>query len=167
MKLYFMRHGEAAYTSGAAVKTDAQRPLTEAGRRDVAEVIDKRITSLGDLDVLLTSPYLRARQTAELALERLEHHGHGFSGELLICDELMPESNLGAVTKVLNQLNAGSVLLTTHQPLIGNILRTLVGDPQLQTIGTAWLVALETDTLLPGSAHLRWVQRPGDQVYEA
>lgn len=161
MKLYFMRHGKAAYRSGAERITDAQRPLTDEGRKNVAEVIDKRIASLKDLEVILSSPYLRARQTAQLALERLEYHGYGFSGEFLVCDALVPESNLGAVTKVLNQINAGSVLLTTHQPLIGNMLSTLIGDPQLQAIDPAWLVALETDVVLPGFANLRWLQMPG------
>ncbi|MBV1931122.1 MAG: histidine phosphatase family protein [Porticoccaceae bacterium] len=161
MKLYFMRHGKAAYRSGAELITDAQRPLTDEGRKDVAEVIDKRIASFKDLEVILTSPYLRARQTAELALERLEHHGSGFSGKFLVCDELVPESNPRVVSKVLNQINAGSVLLTTHQPLIGNVLSTLVGDSQLQAIDPAWLVALETGAVLPGFANLCWLQMPG------
>ncbi len=160
MKLYFMRHGKAANRPGAELIADAQRPLTDEGRKDVAEVIDKRIASLKGLEIILTSPYLRARETARVVLERLELKGQSFSGEFLVCDELVPESNPGAVTKVLNQLNAESVLLTTHQPLIGNVLSTLVGDPQLQAIDPAWLVALETDTILPGFANLRWLQMP-------
>lgn len=161
MKLYFMRHGKAAYRLGAEQTDDAQRPLSGEGRREVVEVIDKRIDWLKNLDIILSSPYLRARQTAELTLERLEQHGYGFSGEFLIADELVPESNPGNVSKVLNQMNAGSVLLTTHQPLIGNTLSTLIGDSQLQAIEPGWLVALETEGVLPGFASLCWLQIPG------
>ena len=161
MKLYFMRHGKAAHTKGA----DAQRPLTEEGRQDVAEVVDSRIESLSDVALILTSPYRRARETADIVIERVNRRGaerneQGFQGELLICDVLVPESNFAALAKLLNELDAPSILLATHQPLIGQLLNTLVGDPQLQAMEPAWLAAVESEAVTPGYGKLLWLEMP-------
>ena len=161
MKLYFMRHGKAAHIQGA----DAQRPLTDDGRRDVAAVVDSRIDALSNVGLILTSPYRRARETAEIALERINHcrvgrNEQGFQGELLICDELVSESNFTILAKLLNELNADSILLTTHQPLVGQVVSTLVDDPRLQAMEPAWLAAVETDAVAPGFGELLWLERP-------
>ena len=151
MKLYFMRHGMAAHVAGM----DAERPLTAEGRRDVATVIDSRASSLTDTEMILVSPYRRTRQTAEIVRERLS-----FQGQLRICDELTPDSYFEVLAGLLNKLDLAAVLLVTHQPLIGNVVSGLVGDPQLRAIEPAWLVALETEAILPGYADLTWLQMP-------
>ena len=162
LKLYFMRHGKAAYIQGA----DAQRPLTEEGRRDVAAVVDSRIDSLINVGLILTSPYRRARETAEITIARINHwqagrNEQGFQGELLICDELVPESNFTVLAKLLDELNSDSILLTSHQPLVGQVVSTLVDDPRLQAMEPAWLAAVETEAVLPGYGELNWLAVPG------
>lgn len=149
-----MRHGMAVNVAGAGA--DAERPLTEQGRRQVAAVIDRREAVLGDLEMIITSPYLRTRQTAGIVSERLN-----FQGELLVCDELTPDSNITVLAGLLNKLNPVAALLVTHQPFIGNVLSALVGDSQLRAIEPAWLVALETEAISPGYADLAWLQMPG------
>ena len=161
MNLYFMRHGQAAPISRGGITTDAQRTLTPKGRQDVADVIDSRLALLDNLQVIMTSPYLRARQTAEIVVERLERGGQTFTGEFLVCDELRPESNLAALRQLLDGMNASAILMTAHQPFIGNVLSALVDDFQLAGIGTAWLTALELEVVAPGLANLSWLQKPG------
>lgn len=161
MKLYFMRHGKAAHIQGA----DSLRPLTEEGRRDVAAVVDSRIDPLSNVGLILTSPYKRARETAEIAIERINRcrtgrNEQGFQGELLICDELVPESNFTILAKLLNELNSDSILLTTHQPLIGQVVSILVDDPQLKAMEPAWLAAVEAEAVLPGYGELNWLAMP-------
>ena len=58
MRLYLVRHAEAAPGS-----PDELRPLTEAGRRAARE-LGSRLASEGAVDAVVTSPLLRARETA-------------------------------------------------------------------------------------------------------
>lgn len=141
----------AAYTSGS----DTQRPLTKQGRNDVATVIRDRHSSLGDIEAILTSPYRRAQETAEIVAQGLSR-----SDESFVCEQLIPESSPEALIKYLDNLSWRSVLLTTHQPLVGHVITLLLGDRQLQAIEPGCLVAMEAELLLPGCAELCWVQHP-------
>lgn len=151
LTLYLLRHGQATQTTGA----DTDRTLTEAGRRDVANVIEARAKALCHVQMILASPYRRARETAALAIEKLD-----FRGELLVCDELRPDGNVTALADFVESLGVSAVLLVTHQPFIGELATTLTGDSRLRAIDTAWLVALQTEALVPGFARLRWIQTP-------
>ncbi|MEB3336104.1 MAG: phosphohistidine phosphatase SixA [Leptolyngbyaceae bacterium] len=63
-ELYFIRHGLAGEHGSYA--NDAERPLTEEGHRKTHRVA-KRLHELGlRFDLMLTSPFLRAYQTAEI-----------------------------------------------------------------------------------------------------
>jgi phosphohistidine phosphatase len=66
--IWLLRHGDAEDGGG---KPDADRELTEKGKRQSRDA-GKALEALGvELDVCLTSPKVRARQTAELACEAL------------------------------------------------------------------------------------------------
>ena len=66
--IWLLRHGDAEDGGG---KPDAERELTEKGRRQSRDA-GKALKALGvELDVCLTSPKLRAKRTAELACEQL------------------------------------------------------------------------------------------------
>jgi phosphohistidine phosphatase len=110
MRLILMRHAEPE--SGAAVATDADRRLTEAGH-DTARRIGGALRKMGiHVDRVYTSPLIRARQTAEDVAEGLG------------CDEAVEESDaLGfgfSVYRVLELLqDAGeksTVLCVGHAP---------------------------------------------------
>lgn len=74
MELFLMRHG-VAETSGRYAD-DAQRPLTEQGQRDHRRVAQRLLPLLDPLDHLLSSPLLRAQQTAAIMAESLQFGGH-------------------------------------------------------------------------------------------
>jgi phosphohistidine phosphatase len=66
--IWLLRHGDAEHTEG---KADAERELTTKGDRQ-ARAAGQALKQLGvKLDVCLTSPKVRARQTAELACKEL------------------------------------------------------------------------------------------------
>jgi phosphohistidine phosphatase len=66
--IWLLRHGDAEHTEG---KADAERELTTKGERQ-ARAAGQALKQLGvKLDVCLTSPKVRARQTAELACKEL------------------------------------------------------------------------------------------------
>ena len=68
MKLLLVRHAiaEEAETFIATGGTDAQRPLTEIGRKKMRKAANRLRLQLGRIDILACSPLLRARETAEI-----------------------------------------------------------------------------------------------------
>ncbi|MGH2984047.1 MAG: SixA phosphatase family protein [Solirubrobacterales bacterium] len=66
--IWLLRHGDAEHVEG---KSDAERELTEKGQRQSREA-GRALKELGvKLDVCLTSPKVRARDTARLACKEL------------------------------------------------------------------------------------------------
>ena len=61
-----MRHGEAGEADSRRWPDDRQRPLTDAGRREHARVAEALRRMGVRFDRLLSSPLVRARETAEI-----------------------------------------------------------------------------------------------------
>ena len=66
MRLYIVRHGEAE----RLITTDDARPLTARGREDVAVLWESLAGRGARPSRLFSSPYVRARQTADIIAER-------------------------------------------------------------------------------------------------
>jgi phosphohistidine phosphatase len=68
MKLLLVRHAiaEDAETFIAAGGTDAQRPLTDIGRKKMRKGANRLRSQLKQIDLLLCSPLVRARETADI-----------------------------------------------------------------------------------------------------
>jgi len=74
MNLYLFRHGDAVELN-QEIREDALRYLTSEGRKKTAEVAEK-LRELGtQFDILLTSPLLRAVQSAEITAAILQYRG--------------------------------------------------------------------------------------------
>ncbi len=149
MKLWILRHGEA---EGHA-PTDAERNLTEHGRAEVlrsaAHLIGQPITAI------IASPYVRAQQTAQLVREAL-----GFEPQVRTVPWLTPEGN---PLEVLQKLETDdTVLLVSHQPLVGSLISFLQHGHQRQPqpMYTASLAGLEGDFPLAGLMSLVSVKNP-------
>src|SRR5262249_17415911 len=83
--LYLNRHGEAT-PLGPDIAADDARPLTDKGKAQAAALAQALQRAGVTLDRLITSPLLRARQTAEGILE----HWNGTKPELLVSQALAP-----------------------------------------------------------------------------
>ncbi len=152
MDLFFLRHGEAE----SHAVNDAARCLTLGGERDVQGVIASRRAELAAIDIIVTSPYRRALQTAKIAARVLD-----FERELLVTGQLEPGAEPQALFRFIDDLDARSVLLVTHQPLVGNVVSLLSGDTDCLATGTANLVALQMQAPVPGFADMLWTEIPG------
>lgn len=117
MRLYLVRHAEAA--SGSP---DDLRPLTPAGR-DQARALGARLRKEGVRpDAILTSPLLRARETAELLGREL--------GSIPEADERLSP---GATPASLSDAVAGrgeTVVAVGHQPDCSRIAAALTGSSE-------------------------------------
>jgi phosphohistidine phosphatase len=119
MIIYILRHGEAEAKSSK--KSDEERRLTSFGKSQLRKslVIAKEIGT--SIDLILSSPLVRARETAEIAKEI-------FNVEKLEIDEsLEPTRSPYEVFKSISKLEpSGHVLLVTHQPLVSSITAALL-----------------------------------------
>lgn len=121
MELYLIRHGIAADPS--EYKRDRDRPLTEEGTKKT-EKVAKRLRDLDlHFDLILTSPLIRARQTAEILLST------HLSSQLEESEHLAPEGQLEAWLDWLNQQTSPQpqrLALVGHQPNLGGWAELLV-----------------------------------------
>ena len=149
MLIYLARHGEA----GRAANDD-DRPLTASGIATTRLVYSQLADHIEEpLAVIVSSPLLRARQTAEIALELLPTS----ATELLICPELRPESTPEAIAQLLDAQLAWPVLLVGHQPIMGNLLSWLTGHLHFRHEGaTSSLYALDLITPARGCGEVLW-----------
>jgi len=116
MQLYLVRHAEAA-----PGEPDHQRPLTKAGREQAVAVGERLDEATPRPVAVLTSPLLRARETAELLAAPL-----GLTPEP--DDRLAPGATADDVRAAA--AGRGDVIVVGHQPDCGQIAAELTGGPE-------------------------------------
>ncbi|HEY9730606.1 MAG TPA: phosphohistidine phosphatase SixA [Drouetiella sp.] len=122
MKVYLVRHGIAQERLGGAVLNDSQRPLTDEGRAEMKQVAHALKRLNVKPDVIVCSPLVRARQTAEIIRD-----GLNFSDELKITDTLAPGGSPGSVFKYLKQFaTAEEIFLVGHEPDVGMLVSSML-----------------------------------------
>jgi len=120
--LYLVRHAIAA-ERGSDWPDDAKRPLTSKGISRMRDVV----AGLDDLDarieLVLTSPFVRARQTADVLANGLKP-----APSIEILDALAPGNTPAKVAEALASAGASrSLALVGHEPDIGELAAWLVG----------------------------------------
>jgi phosphohistidine phosphatase len=125
MELYLLRHGIAE--SGGAGRPDAGRKLTEAGQVKLRAVLARARAAKAAPSLILSSPYLRAVETAQLAAEVL-----GYQGTILSTDTLLPSSSPQAVWRELRSHgDEKAILLAGHEPLLSESASYLLGTSRV------------------------------------
>jgi phosphohistidine phosphatase len=161
MRLYLLRHAIAAEACTPGLAGDDSRPLTPEGRRKLRRVVTAMRAMDLSFDVILTSPVLRARQTAEVVAHELGRK------RVITMDALRPEGEPGAVLKALKpHAKAASLLLVGHEPSLGEFASTLLGDHSGSFVEfkKAGLCRLELGELNPGAATLHWLLTPAQML---
>lgn len=122
-KLYLMRHGLAgARGSLGPTADDSLRPLTPEGRGKVEQAAAGLRRLAKNLDWIVTSPLIRARETAEIVAEL-------FAGAPLDdCSALSPGGSAEEVVAFLGRKSARTkTLLVGHEPCLGQMAGRLLG----------------------------------------
>jgi phosphohistidine phosphatase len=147
MRIYLMRHASAADPGGTP---DALRPLTEQGRREAREAGEALRDREAGIAIVLSSPRLRARETAELVVEGLGRPLNVEVRETLSC---------GATGQVyldeIRSQSAGQLLLVAHNPELSAFASALVGQAISFRPSTVCAIDMEADC-----ARLDWVRHP-------
>jgi phosphohistidine phosphatase len=126
MKIYLVRHGIATERIGGAVLNDSMRPLTDEGRTESRAVAHglKKINVKPSFFV--SSPLVRAKQTAEIFQEVLAGQS-----DVKICDALAPGGSPATLYRFLRELgNFQEIMLFGHEPDIGMLAATLLDAAQ-------------------------------------
>jgi len=160
MKLYLMRHAIAVERGAPDVEDDAGRPLTDAGRKKLAGVCRGLSYLAADWDVILSSPYTRARQTAEAVAAYFEM-AHLIQ-EVPVLTPGHTTKQLAAVLKDLPPVK--SILAVGHEPSLSQHLSCfLFGTPRGKfAFKKAGVACLDfADRPEEGEGTLNWMMGPG------
>jgi phosphohistidine phosphatase len=160
MKLYILRHGEAADHGDLRYKNDADRPLTPKGIQRTKALAHALRQLEITFDVIFSSPLVRARETAEIVERGLRLHGR-----LELTEHLAPS---GDVERLVHQLNKvrpvpESILLVSHEPYLSSLISLLcTGSSHLSlTLKKGGLCRMEVESLRAGRcASLEWLLSP-------
>ncbi len=128
MELYLIRHADAVPLGEGGVTEDADRPLTPKGE-DQAKKAGKGLERMGMRpDVVVTSPLLRARQTADLLVGAL-----GLPRpEIEVSEELAPDGKRRRLSRYIKDMGKAKVVLIGHQPDLGTLAAWLIGSKKAQ-----------------------------------
>jgi phosphohistidine phosphatase len=160
VNLYILRHGIAAERGAPDFKTDADRPLTPKGRRQLGQIA-AAMQSMGlDFSLILSSPFLRARQTAEIVAKSLK-----LNKRLVFSDALMPDGDAKTLIRQLRELQPApeNLLLVGHEPYLSGLAALLIsgGTATHIELKKGGLCKLETGSLRLGRcATLTWLLTP-------
>lgn len=126
MNLYILRHALAGERGSADFPDDSKRPLTPKGERKT-RLAAQAMKKLGiSFDHILSSPYLRAAQTAEIVAAGLKARKR-----LAYVEALTPDGRTYALLETISRLDPSpkSVLLVGHEPALSGLISLLVsGD---------------------------------------
>ncbi|HDZ57189.1 MAG TPA: phosphohistidine phosphatase SixA [Pseudomonas xinjiangensis] len=151
MKLWILRHGQAH----AMAASDSDRALTDDGRAEVT-VMARQLAGQ-QLDVILSSPYTRARQTAAIVREQI-----GFPRAISTAAWLTPDDNPAQVMDYLAERTEASLLIVSHQPLASQLISLLVEGHRRghYPMPTAGLACIEMDFVATGLGILHSLTSP-------
>lgn len=149
MEIYLLRHADAVSAVGVS---DEERPLSDEGRRTIEKAAGG-MQRLGlKFDLILTSPLLRARQTAEIVAKTL-------GSEIpKISQPLMSGGNPRECLRDPRLQNIRKVLLVGHAPDLGIFLGDLIGKGEIR-LSKGALACVEVSSMPPEAAgKLLWLK---------
>lgn len=125
MEIYLLRHG-IAEDQRPGMK-DPERALTAEGKKKLREVLQVAKTAGVKPRTILTSPFRRALETAEIAADVFD-----YKDDLVLSTHLTPMSDVRDTwVDIKTHKGAAQLLLASHEPLTGLLTGFLLGAPSL------------------------------------
>jgi phosphohistidine phosphatase len=155
-ELYLIRHG-VAEERGEAWPDDNKRPLTEEGMIRLRKSM-RGLARVGvSFDIILTSPLVRTRQTAEIVASVFDPRPH-----IAAVDSLAPGGSHQAVLAELEKHSRRSrIALVCHEPGMGELASRLIGSRHPLEFKKGAICRIDVETLPPaGPGALRWFLTP-------
>ena len=160
MELLIVRHGPAGDAAEKAAwkrsgRPDSERPLTKDGRRKTRAAANGLARVVEKIDLVATSPWKRAAQTAELLAE-------AFDKKAIEWPELIPDRNFENLLERLKTLNASRVALVGHEPHLSRFVSWMMTgrDHSILRLKKSQALLLDLKTPAAGAAELVWSLPP-------
>ncbi len=152
IELYLLRHAHAGDPADWEGDDDS-RPLTRKGRRQ-AKRLGSFMRAVGlKPDALVSSPLVRALETAELVAKALRT-------EVVVDPRLAGDLGLGRLDEILGELDAERPVFVGHDPDFSALVAMLCGASRIPMKKGA-LARLDVERpLRPGGGVLRWLVPP-------
>ena len=122
-EFYIMRHGIAVTRGSTGFSDDTKRPLTPEGKKKLQEITGGLARMGFEVDWIVTSPLVRAAETAEIVRDSLD-------GNVPVdfCDALRPGGSPEALIQFLaKHANRKRVLVVGHEPDLSELAARLMG----------------------------------------
>lgn len=152
MELYVLRHAIALTAAEAGVSHDSERPLSSEGR-DKMKRIAAAMNSIGiEVDLILSSPYVRARETALMA-----HEGLSLKDRLEFTDALASGEDSKLILAELKTRfkKTERIMVVGHEPdlsiLIGKVTSLGRLRVEMKKAGLAKIEITETHPEIKGT----------------
>ena len=122
MNIFLLRHGIAVDPSKYGAGRDSERPLLPKGRRRLLQIARAMAALKLNFDLIVSSPYVRARQTAEIVAKSLKRQK-----QFKFSDALTPDGNPKLLIQQLNDLQPQpeNLLLVGHEPYMSRFTALL------------------------------------------
>ncbi len=154
MEIYFLRHGDAGTAEGWK-GSDAERPLSKEGtvrmEKEAAAIAHLR----PPLDTILTSPLVRARQTAEIVAKKLR-----LDRALVLDERLAPGFGPAELRQILEEHHASRGLMVVgHEPDFSRVISTCIGGGAVECKKGS-LIRVDMDDISSLAGFLVWLLPP-------
>jgi phosphohistidine phosphatase len=156
-KIYFIRHGLAGEFGD--YPDDAMRPLTSEGQTKTRKVAERLKTLEVKFDRILSSPYTRAHQTAEIL------QATKLGSKIETAEFLQPEQPFDPLLAWLEQIDrTQTVAIVGHEPNLSIAAEELLFGQAMHrlVLKKAGVIALDAPAQgdLRGHCQLRWLLAP-------
>jgi len=158
MQLYIVRHGIAIDREDPQCPPDPERFLTDEGMEKTKQVA-KGVAEVGAVpDLMLSSPYLRAVQTAEIFASALEQNKQ----KIRKTDLLLPGADpMQLFRELAREKQASAVFIFGHAPHLDDLIATAIGSKHHVTaLKKAGVALVELRRMVPPSGELVWLATP-------
>jgi len=158
MQLYIVRHGIAIDREDPKCPADPERFLTEEGIQKTKQVADGVAAIGATADLLISSPYVRALQTAEIFARALDYSVQ----KIRRTDLLLPGAEGSLFYRELaKDKQASTVFCFGHAPQLDDLVAVGLGSKHhLTSLKKAGVALLELKRVSPPSGQLVWLATP-------
>lgn len=141
-----MRHGDAEFSL-----PDSARQLTARGKLQVEKMAKAYADKIDAVELVLTSPLLRACQTTEIFVANAK-----LDCDVQVVGFLLPDTRIDQIEGQINTFDNKKILMVGHMPLLDYWIDYLIGNSSVR-MATASMASLSMDYAYKGLANLNWV----------
>ena len=126
MEIILVRHAIALDKNIAITKgiKDSKRKLTAAGKKKFKKHILNHISLFKNSDFILSSPYLRAKETADILVKQLP-----FIPQCVSSSVVVPDGSVDKFLSYLKNKTYRKFVVVSHEPFLSQLIKSLTAIP--------------------------------------